>query len=279
NAGTPDGFGGFLGDIDHTVKTLGEFARNGWLNIVGGCCGTTPEWIAEIARAVEGVAPRSIPELPHWSNYSGMEPLLIRPESNFTMIGERTNITGSKRFARLIKTGDFEAALAVARDQVEGGANILDVNMDEGLIDGEQAMTRFLNLISTDESIAKIPMMVDSSKWSVIEAGLKCVQGKSIVNSISLKGGEEEFLRQALLVRRYGAAVVVMAFDEEGQAVTKDKKVAICRRAYKLLTEKAGFQPEDIIFDTNILTVGTGIEEHNNYAVEFIDGVRELKRI
>jgi 5-methyltetrahydrofolate--homocysteine methyltransferase len=279
NAGMPDGFGGFLGDKAHTAEVLGEFARNGWLNIVGGCCGTTPEWIAEIAQAVEGVPPRSIPQLPHWSNYSGMEPLVLRPETNFAMIGERTNITGSKKFARLIKTGDFEAALAVARDQVEGGANILDVNMDEGLIDGEQAMTRFLNLISTDESIAKIPMMVDSSKWTVIEAGLKCVQGKSIVNSISLKGGEEEFLRQARLVRNYGAAVVVMAFDEQGQAVTKEHKVAICQRAFKLLTEKAGFPPEDIIFDANILTVGTGIEEHNNYAVEFIEAVRELKRV
>jgi len=279
NAGMPDGFGGFLGDKDHTAAVLGEFAQNGWLNIVGGCCGTTPEWIAAIARAVDGVAPRRVPDLPHWSNYSGMEPLVVRPETNFIMIGERTNITGSKRFARLIKSGDYEAALAVARDQVEGGANILDVNMDEGMIDGEQAMTRFLNLISTDESIAKIPMMVDSSKWCVIEAGLKCVQGKSIVNSISLKGGEDEFLRQARLVRRYGAAVVVMAFDERGQAVTRDDKVAICRRAYKLLTEQAGFPAEDIIFDANILTVGTGIEEHNNYAVEFIEAVRELKRV
>ena len=203
----------------------------------------------------------------------------MRPETNFIMIGERTNITGSKRFARLIKSGDFEGALSVARDQVEGGANILDVNMDEGMIDGEQAMTRFLNLISADPAIAKIPMMVDSSKWSVIEAGLKCVQGKSVVNSISLKGGEEEFLRQARLVRRYGAAVVVMAFDEEGQAVTRDCKIAICLRAYKLLTEVVGFPPEDIIFDVNILTVGTGIEEHNNYAVEFIEAVRELKRL
>jgi 5-methyltetrahydrofolate--homocysteine methyltransferase len=279
NAGMPDGFGGFLGDKDHTAAVLGEFARNGWLNIVGGCCGTTPEWIAAIAKAVDGVPPRPVPSLPHWSTYAGMEPLVIRPETNFIMVGERTNITGSKKFARLIKSGDFEAAMAVARDQVEGGANILDVNMDEGLIDGEQAMTRFLNLISTDESIAKIPIMVDSSKWSVIEAGLKCVQGKSVVNSISLKAGEEEFLRQARLVREYGAAVVVMAFDEEGQAVTKDKKVAICQRAYKLLTEKAGFRPEDIIFDVNILTVGTGIEEHNNYAVEFIEAVRELKRV
>ena len=279
NAGMPDGFGGFLGDKDHTAAVLGEFARNGWLNIVGGCCGTTPEWIAAIAKAVDGVPPRAIPESRHWSNYSGMEPLVVRPETNFIMIGERTNITGSKKFARLIKSGDFEAALAVARDQVEGGANILDVNMDEGLIDGEQAMTRFLNLISTDESIAKIPMMVDSSKWTVIEAGLKCVQGKSIVNSISLKGGEEEFLRQARLVRNYGAAVVVMAFDEQGQAVTRDHKVAICERAFKLLTEQAGFPPEDIVFDANILTVGTGIEEHNNYAVEFIEAVRELKRV
>jgi 5-methyltetrahydrofolate--homocysteine methyltransferase len=278
NAGMPDGFGGFVGDKDHTAAVLGEFARNGWLNIAGGCCGTTPEWIAAIARSVAGVAPRRLPEMPRWSNFSGMEPLLIRPETNFIMIGERTNITGSKRFARLIKSGDYEAALAVARDQVEGGANILDVNMDEGLIDGEAAMTRFLNLVSADPSIAKIPIMVDSSKWSVIEAGLKCVQGKSIVNSISLKGGEDEFLRQARLVKRYGAAVVVMAFDEQGQAVARDAKVAICRRAYKLLTEQAGFAPEDIIFDVNILTVGTGIEEHSNYAVEFIEAVRELKR-
>ncbi len=279
NAGMPDGFGGFLGDKDHTALVLGEFARNGWLNIAGGCCGTTPEWIAAIARSVEGVAPRPIPEVPRWSTYSGMERLVVRPETNFVMIGERTNITGSKRFARLIKSGDFEAALAVARDQVEAGANILDVNMDEGLIDGEQAMTRFLNLVSADPSIAKIPMMIDSSNWRVIEAGLKCVQGKSIVNSISLKGGEDEFLRQARLVLRYGAAVVVMAFDEQGQAVDAAHKVAICQRAYKLLTERAGFRPQDIIFDVNILTVGTGIEEHNNYAVEFIAAVRELKRM
>ncbi len=278
NAGMPDGFGGFLGDKDHMAQVLGEFARNGWLNMVGGCCGTTPDWIAAIARAVEGVPPRVVPDPPHYSTYSGMEPLVVRPETNFVMIGERTNITGSRKFARLIKSGDYESALAVARDQVEGGANILDVNMDEGLIDGEQAMTRFMNLISADPSIARIPMMVDSSKWSVIEAGLKCVQGKSIVNSISLKEGEAEFLRQARLVRRYGASVVVMAFDEQGQAVDKDHKVAICERAYDLLTEKAGFAPEDVIFDVNILTVGTGIEEHNNYAVEFIEAVRELKR-
>jgi 5-methyltetrahydrofolate--homocysteine methyltransferase len=279
NAGMPDGFGGFKGDKDHTAAVLGEFARSGWLNIVGGCCGTTPEWIAAIAQSVEGVAPRRIPEVPAWSSYSGMERLVVRPDSNFIMIGERTNITGSKRFARLIKSGDFEAALTVARDQVESGANILDVNMDEGLIDGEAAMTRFLNLVSADPNIAKVPMMIDSSNFRVIEAGLKCVQGKSIVNSISLKGGEEEFLRQARLVRRYGAAVVVMAFDERGQAVDKANKVAICQRAFKLLTEKACFRPEDIIFDVNILTVGTGIEEHNNYAVEFIEAVRDLKQL
>jgi 5-methyltetrahydrofolate--homocysteine methyltransferase len=278
NAGMPDGFGGFLGDRDRTAAVLGEFARNGWLNIVGGCCGTRPDWIEAIGRAVEGIPPRRVPELAHWSTYSGMDPLVLRPETNFVMIGERTNITGSKRFARLIKAGDFESALTVAREQVEGGANVVDVNMDEGLIDGEQAMTRFLNLVSADPSIARVPMMVDSSKWSVIEAGLKCVQGKPIVNSISLKAGEEEFLHQARLVHRYGAAVVVMAFDEEGQAVTKDRKVAICERAYELLTEQAGFAPEDIIFDVNILTVGTGIEEHNSYAVEFIEAVRELKK-
>ncbi len=279
NAGMPDGFGGFLGDRDHTAEVLGEFARNGWLNIAGGCCGTTPDWIAAIARAVEGVPPRPVPDLPHWSTYSGMEPLVIRPETNFIMVGERTNITGSKKFARLIKSGDYESALVVAREQVENGANIIDVNMDEGLIDGEKAMTRFLNLVSADPAIARVPIMIDSSKWSVIEAGLKCVQGKSIVNSISLKEGEAKFLDQARLVRRHGAAVVVMAFDETGQAVARDAKVAICNRAYKLLTEEVGFPPEDLIFDVNILTVGTGIEEHNNYAVEFIEAVRELKRL
>jgi 5-methyltetrahydrofolate--homocysteine methyltransferase len=278
NAGMPDGFGGFLGDKDHTASVLGEFARNGWLNLVGGCCGTTPDWIAAIARAVDGVPPRKVPALPRLSNYSGMEPLVIRPETNFVMVGERTNITGSKKFARLIKTGDFEAALAIAREQVENGANIIDVNMDEGLIDGEAAMTRFLNLVSADPAIARVPVMIDSSKWSVIESGLKCVQGKSVVNSISLKEGEAKFLEQARLVRRYGAAVVVMAFDETGQAVSRESKLAICKRAHRLLTEQVGFPPEDIIFDVNILTVGTGIEEHNSYAVEFIEAVRGLKQ-
>ncbi len=277
NAGLPDGFGGFKGDRDHTAAALGEFARNGWLNLVGGCCGTTPDWIHGIAEAVKGVPPRRTPDLPDWASYSGMEPLVVRPETNFVMIGERTNITGSKRFARLIKEGNFEAALTVAREQVENGANIIDVNMDAGLIDSEEAMTRFLNLVSADPAIAKVPIMIDSSKWSVIEAGLKCVQGKGIVNSISLKEGEEKFLDQARLVRRYGAAVVVMSFDEEGQAVTADRKVETATRAYKLLTEKVGFRPSDIIFDTNILTVGTGMEEHSNYAVEFFEAVRRLK--
>ena len=284
NAGLPDGFGNFLaspGEVatpEWMAGVIAEFARSGWLNIVGGCCGTDPEYIRQIAHAVEGIKPRRRPEPTGWSSYSGMEPLTIRPESSFTMVGERTNITGSRKFARLIRDGDYEAAVAVALDQVEGGANILDVNVDEGLIDGPAAMTRFLNQIGADPNIARVPVMVDSSDWRVIEAGLKCVQGKSIVNSISLKEGEARFLELARLVRRYGAAVVVMAFDEQGQAVTRDHKVAICERSYQLLTEEVGFAPSDIIFDCNILTVGTGIEEHNNYAIEFIEAVRELKR-
>lgn len=279
NAGMPDGFGGFKGSSpEHMAKTLGEFARNGWVNFVGGCCGTTPEWIAHIAKAVEDVPPRKIPQVAHWSSYSGSEALVVRPESNFIMIGERTNITGSRRFARLIKDGNYEEALKVARDQVEGGANILDVNMDADLIDGKEAMTRFLNLLAAEPDITKLPLMIDSSKFEIIEAGLKCVQGKAIVNSISLKEGEEKFLDQARIVRRFGAAVVVMAFDEEGQAVTAERKVAICERAFNLLTEEVGFDPADIIFDVNILTVGTGLEEHNNYAVEFFEAVRELKK-
>ncbi len=279
NAGLPNAFGEYDDTPENMAQILGEFAANGWLNIVGGCCGTTPRHIQAIAAAVHDRAPRCRPTVPAWSCFSGMEPLRIRPESNFIMIGERTNITGSRQFARLIKNGNFEEALAVARAQVEGGANVLDVNMDEGLIDGEKAMTRFLNLLAAEPDIARIPLMVDSSKWSVIEAGLKCVQGKAIVNSISLKEGEDKFLEQARLIKRYGAAVVVMAFDEEGQAVTADRKVEICRRAYRLLTQEVGLAPSDMIFDVNILTVGTGIEEHNNYAVEFIEAVRRLKRL
>lgn len=279
NAGLPDGMGGFTGDRDHTAAVLGEFARNGWVNIVGGCCGTTPEWIAAIGRAVHGIAPRKVPNLPAWSYYGGDEVLVVRPETNFVMIGERCNITGSLRFKRLIKEGNYAAAVAVARDQVHNGANILDVNMDADLIDAEEAMTRFLRLLANEPDLSRVPVMIDSSKWSVIEAGLKCVQGKPIVNSISLKDGEEEFLRRARLVKRYGAAVVVMAFDEQAQAVTADRKVEVSARSYKLLAEKAGFAPSDIIFDVNILTVGTGMEEHNNYAVEFIEAVRRLKQM
>src|SRR5262245_34236653 len=278
NAGMPDGFGGFTGTKEQMVKAIGEFACNGWVNIVGGCCGTTPEWIRNIAKAVEGVPPRRVPDLPAWPWYSGTEALAVRPETNFVMIGERTNITGSRQFARLIREGNFERALSVARQQVEGGANLLDVNMDEGLIDGPRAMTKLLNLLSNDLEVARVPIMVDSSNFAVIEAGLKCTQGKSIVNSISLKEGEQKFLDQARLIRRYGAAVVVMAFDEEGQAVDADRKVAISKRAYRLLTEQAGFAPEDLIFDANLLTVGTGMEEHANYGVEFFEAVRRIKQ-
>jgi 5-methyltetrahydrofolate--homocysteine methyltransferase len=286
NAGLPDGMGGFFGDRDGTARILGEFARQGWVNLVGGCCGTTPDWIAAIARAVEGVPPRRVPDLPHYSYYCGDEVLTVRPETNFVMVGERCNITGSLKFKRLIKDGNFDAAIAVAREQVQNGANVLDVNMDADLIDGKEAMTRFLRLLANEPDLAKVPIMVDSSKWEILEAGLQCLQGKGIVNSISLKDGVEEFLRRARLVKRYGAAAVVMAFTAagvipgmpEGQAVTAADKVAICEKAYQLLTEEVGFAPEDIIFDTNILTIGTGMEEHANYAVEFFEAVRELKR-
>ncbi|HLK12458.1 MAG TPA: homocysteine S-methyltransferase family protein, partial [Candidatus Binatia bacterium] len=280
NAGLPNAFGGYDEAPAVTAALLREFATAGLVNVVGGCCGTTPEHVAAIAEAVAGVAPRRRPAGPEpYTRFSGLETLTIRPDSNFIMIGERTNVTGSARFAELIRKGDYAAALAVALEQVRSGANLIDVNMDEGLLDSERAMTTFLNLVATEPEVARVPIVIDSSKWSVIEAGLKCVQGKSIVNSISLKEGEEKFLEQARLVRRYGAAVVVMAFDEEGQAVTADRKVAICARAHRLLTEVVGFRSADIIFDVNILTVGTGIEEHNNYAVEFIEAVRELKRL
>lgn len=279
NAGLPDGMGGFRGlGRDGTAGLLGEFARNGWVNIVGGCCGTTPEWIAAIGREIEGVTPRRVPDLPDWSYFSGDEVLVVRPETNFVMVGERCNITGSLKFKRLIKEGNFEAAIAVAKEQVQNGANILDVNMDADLIDGEEAMVRFLRLMADEADLSRVPVMIDSSKWAIIEAGLQCVQGKPIVNSISLKEGEDKFLEQARLVHRYGAAAVVMAFDEEGQAVTADRKVAICERAYNLLTEVVGFAPGDVIFDVNILTIGTGMEEHNSYAVEFFEAVREIKR-
>jgi len=277
NAGLPNEFGGYDLTPDRMAGILGEYARNGWLNLVGGCCGTTAEHIRAIAEAVEGVAPhvRSTPS-PH-TRLSGLEALTIRPDSNFIMIGERTNVTGSRRFARLVQSGDLDGALEVARDQVRGGANILDVNMDEGLLDSARVMTTFLNLVASEPEIARLPIMIDSSDFAVIEAGLKCVQGKGVVNSISLKGGEDEFRRQARIVRRYGAAVVVMAFDEQGQATTVERRVTIAERAYRILTEEIGFDPTDIIFDPNILTVATGIEEHDDYAVAFIEATRRLK--
>lgn len=279
NAGMPDGMGGFDSNPAEVAANLRDFAENGWVNIVGGCCGTSPEYIREIKKAVDGLKPRRKPELPGYSTYSGLNRMEIRPETTFVMVGERTNVTGSRRFARLIREEKYDEALSVARQQVEGGANVVDVNMDEGLLDSEACMQKFLWLLSdNDEPDVSVPIMIDSSKWSVIEAGLKCLQGKGIVNSISLKEGEENFLKQARTIRKYGAAVVVMAFDEEGQAVDCDHKVSICKRAYRLLTEKAGFPAEDIIFDPNILTVGTGLEEHANYAVEFIEAVRRIKQ-
>lgn len=279
NAGLPNEFGGYDETPRQMATVLGEFAANGWLNFVGGCCGTTPDHIRAIAEAVSDHPPREIPRLEPYAHYSGLEPLILTPDGNFTMIGERTNVSGSRMFARLIREEKFEEAVAVARQQVEGGANIIDVNMDDGLLDGETVMPRFLNLLAAEPDIARVPIMIDSSKWSVLEAGLKCVQGKSIVNSISLKEGEEEFLRHARLVRRYGAACVVMMFDEEGQAVTVEDKVKIARRAYHLLTEKVGMKPEDIVFDPNILAVATGIDEHNEYAVNFIEATRQIKQL
>jgi 5-methyltetrahydrofolate--homocysteine methyltransferase len=278
NAGLPNALGGFDETPQSMARMLGEFAKNGWINIIGGCCGTTPPHIKAIAEAVNRVKPRTRPKVETLTRLSGLEPLTIRPESNFILVGERTNVTGSKKFARLIKDGNYEAGLSVARQQVESGANVLDVNFDEALLDGEAVMTKFLNLLAAEPEISRVPIMVDSSKWSVIEAGLKCVQGKAIVNSISLKEGEESFLHHAKLARRYGAAVVVMAFDETGQATEVEHKLAICHRAYKLLTEKVGFLGSDIIFDPNILTVGTGIDEHNRYALNFIEATRRIKQ-
>ena len=277
NAGLPNAFGGFDETPEMMAADLREFADNGWLNIVGGCCGTTPAYIEAIAHAVRDFQPRRPARPEPYTRLSGLEPLTIRPDTNFVNIGERTNVTGSPKFAKLILGGDYESALTVARQQVEGGAQIVDVNMDEGLLDSEQAMVTFLNLIASEPDIARVPVMIDSSKWSVIEAGLKCVQGKPIVNSISLKEGEQTFREHARLVRRYGAAMVVMAFDEQGQADTLERKIQICQRAYRILTEEVGCPAQDIIFDPNILTVATGIEEHNNYAVNFIEATRWIK--
>ena len=277
NAGLPNAFGGFDETPQIMSADLGEFAANGWLNIVGGCCGSTPAHIKAIAAAVREFAPRVPPTVEPYSRLSGLEALTIRPETNFVNIGERTNVTGSPKFSKLILAGNYEEALKIARQQVEGGAQIIDVNMDEGMLDSEQVMTTFLNLIASEPDIARVPIMIDSSKWSVLEAGLKCVQGKAVVNSISLKEGEAKFIEQARLIRRYGAAVVVMAFDDRGQADTIERKVEVCTRSYDLLTQKVGFPPQDIIFDPNILTVATGMEEHNNYAVNFIEATRIIK--
>ena len=277
NAGLPNEFGEFDDTPEYMSGVLREYAESGYVNIVGGCCGTTPAYIRMFAETVRDLPPRPRPEIPPLTRLSGLEPLTITPELNFVNIGERTNVTGSRRFAKLILNDAYEEALAVARQQVENGAQMIDVNMDEGMIDAEAAMEKFLNLIATEPDITKVPVVIDSSKWSVIEAGLKCVQGKSVVNSISMKEGEEEFIRQARLARRYGAAVIVMAFDEEGQADTVERKVAICQRAYRILTEEVGFPPQDIIFDPNIFAVATGIEEHNEYGRAYIEATRQIK--
>jgi 5-methyltetrahydrofolate--homocysteine methyltransferase len=282
NAGLPNPLSetGYDEKPEQTSEFLREFGQSQLLNLVGGCCGTTPDHIRAIARSMKDLPPRKLPTLPQATHLSGLEALAITPNGDkpFILVGERTNVTGSPAFRKLIEAGNFEAALQVARQQVENGANIIDINFDEGLLDGEACMTRFLNLIAAEPDISRVPIMIDSSKWSIIEAGLKCVQGKAIVNSISLKEGETEFLRQARLVQKYGAATVIMAFDENGQAATLEDKVRICKRAYKLLTDKLQFNPSDIIFDPNILTVATGIEEHNPYAVYFIEAVRQIKK-
>ena len=291
NAGLPNAFGEYDEQPADTASALREFASSGFVNIVGGCCGTTPDHIRSIADAVDGVPPHHVHKAfgssvadqtadnaeVRFTQFAGLEVLTIRPDSNFQMIGERTNVTGSAKFARLIRASNYGEATTVALDQVRGGANLVDVNMDEGMLDSERAMTDFLNYIGTEPEIARVPVMIDSSKWSVLVAGLKCVQGKPVVNSISMKEGEEDFLRKAAFVRRYGAGVVVMAFDEQGQADTIERKVSICQRAYRLLTEQAGFDPSDIIFDPNILAIATGLEEHNEYAINFIEATRIIK--
>lgn len=280
NAGLPDPLSptGFPETPESLAPQLSDWAAQGWLNIIGGCCGTTPDHIRAIAEAVRGFAPRQIPERSTTLRLSGLEPFTARPEIPFINIGERTNVTGSPKFAKLILNEKYDEALAIARQQVEAGAQIIDVNMDEGMLDGAAAMTKFLNLVASEPDISRVPVMIDSSKWEVIEAGLRCVQGKSVVNSISLKEGEEKFKQQAALVRRYGASTIVMAFDEQGQADSLARKIEICARAYRILVEEVGLPPEDIIFDPNVLTIATGIEEHNNYAVDFIEATRWIKQ-
>lgn len=278
NAGLPNAFGEYDLSPEEMAEHVKEWAESGFLNLIGGCCGTTPEHIRQMAQVVEGVKPRQLPTLPVACRLSGLEPLTIEKESLFVNVGERTNVTGSARFKRLIKEELYDEALSVAREQVENGAQIIDINMDEGMLDAEACMVKFLNLCASEPEISKVPVMVDSSKWEVIEAGLKCIQGKGIVNSISLKEGKEKFLQQAKLIRRYGAAVIVMAFDEVGQADTRERKIEICTNAYNILVDEIGFPPEDIIFDPNIFAVATGIDEHNNYAVDFIEAVADIKR-
>jgi 5-methyltetrahydrofolate--homocysteine methyltransferase len=278
NAGLPNEFGGYDETPEDMAIEIGEWAQSGFLNIIGGCCGTTPDHIRAIKAAVEKFPPRQLPDIPIACRLSGLEPCTIQKDSLFLNIGERANVTGSARFKRLIKEENYETALDVAREQVETGAQVIDVNMDEGLLDSKAVMVKFLNLVATEPDIAKVPLMVDSSKWEILEAGLKCVQGKPIVNSISLKEGEENFIKQATLVRRYGAAVIIMAFDEDGQADTRARKFEICKRSYQIWVEKLGFPPEDIIFDPNIFAVATGIDEHNNYAVDFIEAIRDIKQ-
>ena len=278
NAGLPNAFGGYDLGAEEMAAHLKEWAESGFVNIIGGCCGTTPEHIKAFAEAVENIPPRKLPQIKTAMRLSGLEPLNIDDESLFVNVGERNNVTGSAKFKRLIKEDKFAEAIEIAIDQVENGAQVIDVNMDEALLDGKKCMTRFLNIMATEPDAAKVPVMIDSSKWEVIEAGLQSVQGKPIVNSISLKEGEEKFIHQAKLVRKYGAAVVVMAFDEVGQADTEERKVEICTRAYNILVNQLGFPPEDIIFDPNIFAIGTGIEEHNNYGVDFINATGRIKR-
>ncbi|MFN8610090.1 MAG: methionine synthase [Vulcanimicrobiota bacterium] len=278
NAGLPNAMGGFDETPEHFAEVMCDYARQGWLNIAGGCCGTGPENIAMLARTIRDIPPRPIPERPKYLSVAGLEAYSVTPTTGFSMIGERTNITGSPKFAELIRQGELEKALAVARQQVENGANLLDINMDEGMIDSVATMQRFLNLVGSEPDISRVPLMLDSSRWDVLEAGLRRVQGKCIVNSISLKDGEAEFLRRAHLLQRYGAAAVIMAFDENGQADTRERKVAVCQRAYKLLREKLDFAPEDMVFDPNVLTVATGMEEHDLYGRHFIEAVGDIKK-
>ncbi|MFG1490437.1 dihydropteroate synthase, partial [Oceanospirillum sp. HFRX-1_2] len=277
NAGLPNEFGEYDQSGKEMAVIVEEFAASGFLNIIGGCCGTTPEHIQAIAEAVAKHQPRQIPEIPKACRLSGLEPFNIEKDSLFVNVGERTNVTGSARFKRLIVEEDYDTALEVAQEQVENGAQVIDINMDEGMLESQPAMVTFLNLVAAEPEIAKVPIMIDSSKWEIIEAGLKCVQGKPVVNSISLKEGEEAFRHHAKLCMRYGAAIIVMAFDEVGQADTFERKIEICKRSYDVLVNEIGFPAEDIIFDPNIFAVATGIEEHNNYAVDFIEATRWIK--